>query len=113
MCYELWEHEIIDTYGEKIKLYKIVDVGTNYINEICVCKVSRESCKRTFNATKQSGVLEYVRGIRKITEITINVRKAHSFRCGLDSTFFLQKSILSAILFSTTEYRQLLEEKPF
>ena len=70
LCYELWQNEIIDVYGEKMKLYKIADVGMNYLNEICACKVSRESCKRTFNATKKSGVLEYVRGIRKITEIT-------------------------------------------
>ena len=41
------------------------------------------------------------------------MRKAHCFRYGMDSTFFLQKSILWVILFSTTEYRRLLEEKPF
>ena len=39
--------------------------------------------------------------------VTINVRKAHSFMCGMDSTFFLQKSMLSVILFSTTEYKTM------
>lgn len=69
LCYELWENDITKAYnGKSITLHEIAGVGKNYINEICAGKVNRETCKRTFNATQQSGVLEYVRGVVKITE---------------------------------------------
>ena len=42
-----------------------------------------------------------------------NCAKSPLIYVWMDSTFFLQKSMLSVILFPTTEYRWLLEEKPF
>ncbi len=66
ICYELWRNDIITVRKEDLKLHKIVGVGENYVNEICVGRVVKT--RRLFNAQMDAELIPYLQGEKSIMD---------------------------------------------
>ena len=66
ICYELWRNDIIAVRKEDLKLHKIVGVGENYVNEMCVGRVVKT--RRLFNAQMDAELIPYLQGEKSIMD---------------------------------------------